>query len=100
MIYLFFSFRELFHNNIEHLPPNTFDGLSALQYLRIERNAINCDCSIHDVVKRFDQNRTRIHIVCDKPSHSHGQNFNNLNEKDLNCGEYNLNCANEKFKFF
>lgn len=67
---------------------NTFDGLPALQYLRIERNAINCDCNINDIVKRFDQSRTRVHILCDTPQHLHGQNFNNLNEKDLNCGKH------------
>lgn len=67
---------------------NTFDGLSALQYLRIERNAINCDCNVHDIVKKFDQSRTRVHIICDTPEHLHGQNFNNINEKDLNCGKY------------
>lgn len=67
--------------------PNTFDGLPALQYLRIERNAINCDCNVHDIVKNFDQGRTRVHIICDKPQHLHGKNFNNLNERDLQCGK-------------
>lgn len=77
----------MFHNDIERLPPNTFDGLPALQYLRIDRNAINCDCNIHDLVKQFDPNRTRVHIVCDTPQHLHGQNFNIINKKDLNCGK-------------
>lgn len=80
-------FRELFNNNIENLLPNTFDGLPALQFLRIERNAINCDCNIYDIVKKFDQSHTRVHIICDKPQHLHGQNFNNVNERDLNCGK-------------
>lgn len=83
-----FSSRELFHNNIEHLQPNTFEGLPSLQFLRIERNEINCDCNVLGIVGGFDQSRTRVHIVCDTPQHLHGQNFNDINENDLNCGKH------------
>lgn len=79
--------RELFHNNIVRLRSNSFDGLPALQYIHIDRNAINCDCSILDVINAFDHNRTRVHIICETPQHLHGQTLNSVNAKDLHCGK-------------
>lgn len=81
--------RELYHNNIVRIQSNTFDGLPALQYLRIDRNAINCDCSILDVVNTFNHNRTRVHIICDTPPQLHGQSLNSVNAKDFHCGKEN-----------
>lgn len=98
MLFLFFFLnvtRELFHNNIAHLQPNAFDGLPQLNYLRIDRNAINCDCNIVELVNKFDHNRTRVHIICDTPQNLHGQGLNQFNAKDLNCGK----CKHSTFIF-
>lgn len=68
---------------------NTFEGLSALQYLRIDRNAVNCDCSTVDLAKSFEANRVRAHIICDAPQNLHGRNLNHINERELKCGKIN-----------
>lgn len=83
-----FFIRELFHNNIAQLQPNAFEGLTALQYLRIDRNAINCDCTIVELINEFDHNQTRVHIICETPQNLHGQSLNQFNSKDLHCGKH------------
>lgn len=87
-VYLFFFnvIRELYHNNIIKLQQNTFGGLPALKYLRVDRNEINCDCSTLDVVNTFDHNRTQVHIICETPINLHGQSLNQANAKEFHCG--------------
>lgn len=88
-------FRFLHNNRIKHIPPGAFDDLPSLKRLRLDGNAIVCDCSITWFMKMVNENSSpqgqlQTAATCNAPDNMKGLSIVNMDKNDLHCGNNNF----------
>jgi hypothetical protein len=80
----------LYSNQIVNLPIGSFESLPSLKRLRLDSNAIKCDCSLMWFVKmlKSHQHSLVVAATCHAPKEMEGKNLNTIVVDDLHCGEW------------
>uniref|UniRef100_A0A7N8X7U1 Peroxidasin n=1 Tax=Mastacembelus armatus TaxID=205130 RepID=A0A7N8X7U1_9TELE len=83
------SLRFLHNNRITQLVPGTFSHLQAMKRLRLDSNALNCDCELlwlADLLKQYaESGNAQAAATCDYPSRLQGRSVATLTPEELNC---------------
>lgn len=78
-------YRFLYNNNIKRIPPGAFANLPKLTRLRLDSNALICDCSIAWLAKMLKENSIHAAADCKYPTEMYGKPLKSMSTKDLHC---------------
>lgn len=83
-----FLFRYLHNNNLKTIPPGSFRGMPKMHKLRLDSNALVCDCAMLWFIRMLaEHSEMSIAATCYEPAGATGTSLAAMKEKDFNCRE-------------
>lgn len=84
-----FPFRYLYNNHIKLIPKGAFHNLPRLRRLRLDHNALVCDCKLAWLSKMLTKsNVVQASANCAQPTEMHGMSLIGLEHKHFHCGKF------------
>lgn len=83
-----FYFSNLYNNRIQRIPEGAFKNLPKLTRLRLDHNALVCDCEILWLAKMLTENSLHGSANCKYPSEMYGKSLIGMQEKDFHCSKF------------
>lgn len=77
--------RNLYNNHIQRIPIGAFQNLSSLRRLRLDHNALICDCEMAWLAKMLTENTIQGSVYCKYPIEMFGKSIMDLKHKDFHC---------------
>lgn len=78
-------YRFLHNNRITHIPSGSFKDMPALKRLRLDSNALVCDCGLMWLVKMLNVSSVQAAATCQTPNDMNGKSINGMMESDFKC---------------
>ncbi|KAI8430940.1 hypothetical protein MSG28_001055 [Choristoneura fumiferana] len=76
----------LHNNRLERIPPDSFTGMPKLHKLRLDSNALICDCNMLWLVRMLTvHSDMTVAATCYGPANAIGTPLSAIKEQDLNC---------------
>jgi len=83
--------RILYNNKLTQLPVDGFNRLNNLKRLRLDGNAIDCNCGVYSLWRRWHLDVQRqlvsISLTCASPQVLQNQGLSSLSEHHFKCGK-------------
>lgn len=80
--------RYLYNNHIKQIPKGAFQNLPRLKILRLDHNALICDCKIAWLSRMLSKTHTKLQAsaICDQPREMSGMSIINMEPSHFHCG--------------
>lgn len=77
--------RFLHNNRLQRVPPGTFTGMPRLRRLRLDSNALVCDCQMFWLAKMLNDSAIQAAANCDAPQDMYGKPLKGMSAHDFHC---------------